>query len=46
MTTHQQAGRLTAEVLRGHADGEVIPALHIDPTKGTDILILSAITGG
>lgn len=46
VTTHQQAGRLTAEVLRGHADGEVLPALRIDPTKGTDILILNAVTGG
>jgi hypothetical protein len=46
VTTHQQAGRLTAEVLRGRADGEVIPALHLDPTKATDILILNQITGG
>lgn len=46
VTTHQQAGRLTAEVLRGHADGEVIPAQRIDPLKGTDILILNQITGG
>jgi len=46
VTTHQQAGRLTAEVVRGRADGEVLPALRIDPTKGTDILILNAITGG
>ena len=27
-------------------DGEVIPALRIDPLKGTDILILNAVTGG
>jgi hypothetical protein len=46
VTTHQQVGRLTAEVLRGRADGEVIPALHIDPLKATDILILNAVTGG
>ena len=46
VTTHQQAGRLTAEVQRGHGNGEVLPALRIDPTKGTDILILNAITGG
>jgi hypothetical protein len=46
VTTHQQAGRLTAEVLRGRADGEVIPAQRIDPLKGTDILILNQITGG
>lgn len=46
VTTHQQAGRLTAEVVRGRADGEVVPALHIDPLKGTDILILNQITGG
>ena len=46
VTTHQQADRLTAEVQRGHGNGEVLPALRIDPTKGTDILILNAITGG
>ena len=46
VTTHQRAGRLTAEVQRGRADGEVIPALNIDPLKGTDILILNQITGG
>lgn len=46
VTTYQQAGRLTAEVQRGHADGEVIPALRIDPQKATDILILNQITGG
>jgi hypothetical protein len=46
VTTHQQAGRLTTEVLRGHADGEVLPALRIDPLKATDILILNAVTGG
>jgi hypothetical protein len=46
VTTHQQAGRLTAEVQRGRADGEVIPAQRIDPTKSTDILILNQITGG
>lgn len=46
VTTHQQAGRLTAEVVRGRADGEVVPGLHIDPLKGTDILILNQITGG
>jgi hypothetical protein len=44
--THQQAGRLTAEVQRGRVDGEVIPAQRIDPLKGTDILILNQITGG
>jgi hypothetical protein len=44
--TYQQAGRLTAEVQRGRADGEVIPALRVDPTKATDILILNQITGG
>jgi len=46
VTTHQQAGRLTAEVQRGHGNGEVLPALRIDPGKSTDILILNAITGG
>jgi hypothetical protein len=46
VTTHQQAGRLTAEVQRGRADGEVIPALSVDPLKATDILILNAVTGG
>lgn len=46
VTTHQQAGRLTAEVQRGHGDGAVTPALRIDPLKGTDILILNQITGG
>ena len=46
VTTHQQAGRLTAEVQRGRADGAVIPALHLDPLKGSDILILNQITGG
>ena len=46
VTTHQQAGRLTAEVQRGRPDGEVIPAQRIDPTKSTDILILNQITGG
>lgn len=46
VTTHQQAGRLTAEVQRGHADGEVVPAVRIDPLKATDILILNAVTGG
>jgi hypothetical protein len=46
LTTYQQAGRLTAEVLRGRADGEIIPAQRIDPLKGTDILILNQITGG
>lgn len=43
---HQQAGRLTAEVQRGRADGAVLPALRIDPLKDTDILILNQITGG
>ncbi len=43
---HQQAGRLTAEVRRGRADGEVVPAARIDPLKDTDILILNQITGG
>jgi hypothetical protein len=38
VTTHQQAGRLTAEVQRGRADGEVIPALHLDPLKATEIV--------
>ena len=46
VTTHQQAGRLTAEVQRGRADGAVLPALRIDPLKDTDILILNQITGG
>jgi hypothetical protein len=46
VTTHQRAGRLTAEVQRGAADGAVVPALRVDPTKGTDILILNQITGG
>jgi hypothetical protein len=46
VTTHRQAGRLTAEVQRGRAHGEVIPALYLDPTKATDILILNQITGG
>ena len=46
VTTHQQAGRLTAEVQRGHGNGDVLPALRIDPGKSTDILILNAITGG
>lgn len=46
VTAHQLAGRLTAEVQRGHPDGEVIPALRIDPLKATDILILNAVTGG
>jgi hypothetical protein len=46
VTTHQQSGRLTAEVQRGRADGEVTPAQRIDPLKGTDILILNQITGG
>jgi len=46
VTTHQQTGRLTAEVQRGRSHGEVLPALRIDPTKDTDILILNAITGG
>jgi hypothetical protein len=46
VTTHQQAGRLTAEVQRGRADGAVIPAVRIDPLKATDILILNQITGG
>jgi hypothetical protein len=31
---------------RGHADGEVVPAVRIDPLKATDILILNQITGG
>jgi hypothetical protein len=46
VTTHQRAGRLSAEVQRGRPDGEVIPALRIDPLKDTDILILNAVTGG
>lgn len=46
VTTHQQAGRLTAEVQRGRPDGEVLPALRIDPLKDTDILVLNQITGG
>jgi hypothetical protein len=46
VTTHQQAGRLTAEVQRGRADGEVVPAVRLDPLKDTDILILNQITGG
>jgi hypothetical protein len=46
VTAHQQAGRLTAEVQRGRADGAVLPALRIDPLKNTDILILNHITGG
>ncbi|MEI8305488.1 MAG: hypothetical protein WCF99_00350 [Chloroflexales bacterium] len=46
VTTHQQAGRLAAEVARGQGDGAIVPALRLDPTKTTDILILSQITGG
>ena len=46
VTTHQQAGRLTAEVQRGRPDGEVLPALRIDPLKDTDLLVLNQITGG
>lgn len=46
VTTHQQAGRLVAEIQRGRPDGQVVPALRLDPVKTTDILILSQITGG
>jgi hypothetical protein len=46
VSTHQQAGRLAAEIQRGRPDGEVVPALRLDPIKTTDILILSQITGG
>jgi hypothetical protein len=38
--------RKAAEVQRGRPDGEVVPALRLDPVKASDILILSQITGG